>query len=373
MTTKDHAAEEVFPAAPDSHSAAQAWFAFLANERAYSENTLEAYERDVRQLFVFLSARFGAPASLGDLNRMTPQDLRAFMAARRAAGACSRSLSRSVSALRSFFRFLERAHLLKNRAVLAVALPKVPPSLPRPLTIPKAQDVMAESIDAYKRGQAKWIGARDSAALLLLYGCGLRVSEALGIARRDAPLPPSDIVRVKGKGGKERIVPVLPAVQGAVERYLALCPYHLAPEGPLFVGTKGGRLSPRILQLLMARMRDALGLAETATPHALRHSFATHLLGNGADLRAIQELLGHVSLSTTQIYTEVDREALLRIYDRAHPRASGPIPAFASACSTMPESKAPLAAALQGCEDRPDPQQKVGDQQRFEAVPRDDR
>ncbi len=323
MTVEDQAGDNIFPAAPDSRSAAQAWFAFLANERAYSENTLEAYERDLRQLFVFLHGRLGAPASLADLNRLTPQDLRAFMAARRAAGASSRSLSRSVSALRSFFRFLERARLLKNRAVLAMVLPKVVPSLPRPLTIPKAEDVMSESREAHKRGQAKWIGARDSAALLLLYGCGLRVSEALGIARRDAPLPPRDIVRVKGKGGKERIVPVLPAVQSALERYLALCPFHLPPEGPLFVGAKGGRLSPRILQLLMARMRDALGLSETATPHALRHSFATHLLGNGADLRAIQELLGHVSLSTTQIYTEVDREALLRIYDRAHPRAGG--------------------------------------------------
>jgi integrase/recombinase XerC len=158
---------------------------------------------------------------------------------------------------------------------------------------------------------------------MLLYGCGLRISEALGIARRDAPLPPRDIVRVKGKGGKERIVPVLPAVQSAVERYLTLCPYPLPPDGPLFVGAKGGPLSPRILQLLMERMRAALGLSDTATPHALRHSFATHLLGNGADLRAIQELLGHASLSTTQIYTEVDREALLRIYDRAHPRAGG--------------------------------------------------
>ncbi len=311
----------LIPAAADAWAALQAWLRHLATERGYTGNTLEAYERDVRQLFVFLLEHLKHPASLGDLNRLTPQDVRAFMAARRADGACSRSLSRSISALRSFFRFLERAKLLQNRAVLAVALPKVPLSVPKPLTIPKTQTVLDESNDAYKRGQPKWIGARDHAVLVLLYGAGLRVSEAIGIARRDAPLPPRDILRVRGKGGKERVVPVLPAIQTAVERYLALCPFHLTSEGPLFVGAKGGRLSPRILQLLIARMREALGLPETATPHALRHSFATHLLGNGADLRSIQELLGHASLSTTQIYTEVDREALLRIYDRAHPRA----------------------------------------------------
>ncbi|WP_088344121.1 MULTISPECIES: tyrosine recombinase XerC [Rhodomicrobium] len=311
----------VFPAAPDAVAAVRAWLAFLGNERDYADNTLEAYERDVRQFFAFLETRLGAPASLGHLNRLTPQELRGFMAARRASGACSRSLSRSISALRAFFRFLERASLLKNRAVLAVALPKVPHSVPKPLTVAKAATVMAESGDAKGRGQEKWIGARDGAAMMLLYGSGLRVSEALGIARRDAPVPPRDIVRVKGKGGKERLVPVLPAIQRAVAHYIALCPFPLPPEGPLFRGAKGGQLSPRILQLLMARMRGALGLPETATPHALRHSFATHLLGNGADLRAIQELLGHASLSTTQIYTDVDREALLRIYDRAHPRA----------------------------------------------------
>jgi integrase/recombinase XerC len=231
--------------------------------------------------------------------------------------------------MRTFFRFLERAGLLKNTTVLAVALPKVPLSLPRALTVAKAKDVMEESGDAKSRGQEKWIGERDKAVLLLLYGAGLRISEALGLPRREAPIAPRDIIRVKGKGGKERIVPVLPVTQNAVRDYVAVCPYPLPPDGPLFVGAKGGRLSPRILQLLVARMRETLGLPETATPHALRHSFATHLLGAGADLRAIQELLGHASLSTTQIYTEVDREALLRVYDRAHPRArtsTGPIP-----------------------------------------------
>jgi integrase/recombinase XerC len=321
VTAIDHEVP-YFPAAPDAAEAVRAWLVFLANERAYAENTLEAYERDIRQFFCFLNSHFKHPAALCDLNRLTPQDLRAFMASRREEGTASRSLSRAISALRMFFRFLERAKLLKNRAVLAVALPKVPFSVPKPLTVPKAMHVMQESAASQNRGQEKWIGARDGAALLLLYGSGLRVSEALGLPRREAPVPPRDIVRVKGKGGKERLVPVLPAVQKAVARYIELCPYPLPLEGPLFRGAKGGKLSPRILQLLMARMRDALGLPETATPHALRHSFATHLLGNGADLRVIQELLGHASLSTTQIYTEVDREALLRIYDRAHPRAA---------------------------------------------------
>jgi len=313
--------QERFPAASDAHQAVNGWLVFLKNERGYSGNTLEAYERDLRQLFVYLQDHLGAPACIADLNRLTPHQLRGFMASRRASGACSRSLSRSISALRSFFRFLERASLLKNRAVLAIALPKVPVSLPRPMTVPKTQDVIQESDEAHKRGHPRWVGARDNAALLLLYGAGLRISEALALSRRDAPLPPRDILRIKGKGGKERLVPVLPAIQQSVERYLTLCPFHLAEDGPLFVGMKGGRLSPRILQLLIARMREALGLPASATPHALRHSFATHLLGSGADLRSIQELLGHASLSTTQIYTEVDRETLLRNYDKAHPRA----------------------------------------------------
>ena len=296
-------ADEVllFPAGPDAAEAVRAWLAYLANERAYAANTLEAYERDARQFFCFLDAHLGHAAALADLNRLTQQDLRAFMAARRADGTCSRSLSRGISALRMFFRYLERSKLLKNRAVLAVALPKIPFSVRSRSPSRKAMGVMQEAPPRQKRGQEKWIGARDGAALLLLYGSGLRVSEALSLPRRDAPVPPRDIVRVKGKGGKERLVPVLPAIQSAIARYIELCPYPLPLEGPLFRGAKGGKLSPRILQLLMARMREALGLPETATPHALRHSFATHLLGNGADLRAIQELLGHASLSTTQI------------------------------------------------------------------------
>lgn len=312
--------DAMFPAAPDAMATVNGWLIFLADQRGYTPNTLDAYKRDLRQLYSFLEGHFGQPATLGDFNRLNPQDLRSFMASRRDDGACNRSLSRGMSGLRSYFRYLERAGHLKNRAVLAVTLPKVPFSVPRPLTKEKTNDVIEESGNSVLRGQAKWIGLRDRAVLLLLYGSGLRISEALAIRRGDAPLPPRDILRVKGKGGKERIVPVLPPIQQAVERYLASIPYNLSTDDPLFVGAKGGKLSPRILQLLIARMREMLGLPDTATPHALRHSFATHLLGNGADLRAIQELLGHASLSTTQIYTEVDREALLRIYDRSHPR-----------------------------------------------------
>jgi integrase/recombinase XerC len=341
--------EPILAAAPDVAQALAAWMQHLGAEKHFAANTLEAYERDIRQLLEFLAAKDASAVTLGRLNRLDARDLRAFMAARRGDEVGSRSLSRALSAMRTFFRFLERAGLLKNPAVLNVALPKVPLSLPRPLTVAKAKDVMAESGEAETRGQEKWIGARDKAALLLLYGSGLRISEALGLQRRQAPLPPRDIIRVKGKGGKERIVPVLPVTQNAVKDYVDVCPWPLAAEGPLFVGAKGGKLSPRILQLLVARMRGGLGLPETATPHALRHSFATHLLGAGADLRVIQELLGHASLSTTQIYTEVDREALLRVYDSAHPRARTALNAEGgSPLGAMPEASPPPEAGSSG-------------------------
>ena len=328
--------EPLLAAAADVAEALAAWMQHLRGEKGFAANTLAAYERDIRQLLEFFARKEGRAVTLARLNQLEAQDLRGFMAARRGDDVCSRSLSRALSAMRTFFRFLERAGLLKNRAVLNVALPKVPLSLPRPLTIAKAKDVMAQSGEAEMRGQEKWIGARDKAVLLLLYGSGLRISEALGLARGQAPLPPRDIIRVKGKGGKERIVPVLPVTQNAVKDYVDVCPWPLVPDGPLFVGAKGGRLSPRILQLLIERMRGSLGLPETATPHALRHSFATHLLGAGADLRAIQELLGHASLSTTQIYTEVDREALLRVYDRAHPRAKTSLRSEAAPVAAKP-------------------------------------
>jgi integrase/recombinase XerC len=258
--------------------------------------------------------------TLAQLNALAARDVRAFLASRRAQGVGSRSLSRTLSALRMFFRFLERRGLGKNDAVRAVALPKLPHSVPKPLTAPKAR-ALVESADIAAPDAPEWITARDTAVLALLYGSGLRISEALSLARKDAPTRGRDMLRVTGKGDKTRVVPVLPIVREAVERYLELCPIELGSDDKLFVGVRGGPLSPRIIQLVIARTRGALGLPNTATPHALRHSFATHLLGAGADLRAIQELLGHASLSTTQGYTEVDRDHLLKTYARAHPRA----------------------------------------------------
>ncbi len=305
----------------DVAEAIAGWLTYLGAERRYADNTLEAYERDTRQFFSFLGAHWREAVSLGSLNALTAQDFRAFMAARRDDGTGSRSLARTLSALRSLFRYLERTGALQNRAVLTVALPKLPPRLPKPLTEVKARDVMDEAVIDGEMSEHPWTGARNQAVLLLLYGSGLRISEALSLNRKDAPLPPRDVLRIKGKGGRERLTPVLPVAQSAVAVYLEKCPHSLEPTSPLFVGVKGGRLNPRIVQLLIARLRNNLGLPITATPHALRHSFATHLLSRGADLRVIQELLGHASLSTTQGYTAVDRERLFQAYSKAHPRA----------------------------------------------------
>jgi integrase/recombinase XerC len=306
------------PLADDTRRAAEAWLIHLAHERGAAVLTLSAYERDLRQFLAWLKAELGYAPCLADLARLDAKRFRAFMAARRRAGAVSRSLARTMSALRTFYRWLEAQEMASNRGLLQVAMPKVPHGIPKPLTVEKAAAV----VDVGGAGAVlDWITARDAAVLLLLYGSGLRISEALQLQRKDAPQAGRDVLRITGKGDKERLVPVLPITQAAITRYITLCPHTLAPDGPLFLGAKGGRLSPRIVQLLMERMRDALGLPATATPHALRHSFATHLLSAGADLRQIQELLGHASLSTTQVYTEVDRARLLVVYDRAHPRA----------------------------------------------------
>jgi integrase/recombinase XerC len=297
------------------------WLSYLASERRMSPKTVEAYQRDVSQFLVFLTDHLGGQPSLSALAELKPADVRAFMAARRAAGIGSRSLMRSLAGVRSFAGFLERNHKGKVAAIRAVRAPKIAKTLPKPLGIDAARRVVDTDVRA---GEARepWILARDAAALALLYGSGLRISEALGLRRQDVPvLGAGDVIVVLGKGNKKRMVPVLPQVLQAIAEYVAVCPYDLPPDGALFVGAKGGPLSPRILQLAMARLRGALGLAETATPHALRHSFATHLLARGGDLRAIQELLGHASLATTQIYTAVDTERLLEVYRGAHPRA----------------------------------------------------
>ncbi len=311
---------ETLVAAPDVQRAVEAWLAYLSTERQLSAKTSEAYARDVRQFLTFLAGHLNRLPDIPRLLAISARDVRAFLAARRGAGVGSRSLARTLSALRMFYRFLERRGFGKNDAVRAVALPKLPHSVPKPLTALKATTLVRRA-DVMTPDAEPWLGARDTAVLTLLYGSGLRISEALSLTRKEAPIRGRDMLRVRGKGDKTRVVPVLAIAREAIERYLALCPTTLGPDDPLFIGARGGQLSPRIIQLLIARARGALGLPETATPHALRHSFATHLLGAGADLRAIQELLGHASLSTTQIYTEVDRAHLLKVYERSHPRA----------------------------------------------------
>jgi integrase/recombinase XerC len=308
--------------APKVAAEIEAWLTHLSAERRLSPKTIEAYRRDVLQFLGFLAEHLGGAPSLKALAALKPADVRAFMAARRAKNIGSRSLMRTLAGTRAFARFLERGGKGKVGALAAVRAPKIPKTLPRPLAVAAAIS-MADPDLAAGDGRDVWIHARDAAVLALLYGCGLRISEALGLRRADfgARDALTDALTVLGKGRKERMVPLLPQVQKLVFAYIALCPYDLAEQGPLFVGAKGGPLSPRIVQLAMARARGALGLPETATPHALRHSFATHLLARGGDLRSIQELLGHASLSTTQIYTEVDAERLIAAYRSAHPRA----------------------------------------------------
>jgi integrase/recombinase XerC len=305
---------------PYVREAVEDWLAYLATERQLAANTSEAYGRDIGQFLAFLAKHLNRLPDMKQLLSLSSRDVRAFLAARRGEGVGSRSLARTLSALRMFYKFLERRGIGKNDAIRAVSLPKLPHSVPKPLTAPKAT-ALVDGADIMSPDAPEWIVARDTAVLALLYGSGLRISEALTLQRKDAPVKGRDMLRVHGKGGKTRVVPVLPIAREAVERYLALCPVRLASDGPLFIGARGKQLSPRIIQLKVAGARVALGLPDTATPHALRHSFATHLLGAGADLRAIQELLGHASLSTTQGYIEVDRAHLLKIYESAHPRA----------------------------------------------------
>jgi integrase/recombinase XerC len=305
-----------FHAAPDAASAIARWADQLRVERQVSAHTLTAYLRDITQFTGFLKGHLGSAPNLRDLETLRPMDFRAFMASRRNKGVESRTLARQLSAIRTLYRWLDLNGILRNPAVASLRSPKLPHAIPKPLPAPAAGKVMQGSEHA-----EPWVTARDTAVLTLLYGCGLRISEALNLNRSEAPVPPNDdVLRITGKGGKVRLVPVLPVATKAIETYIALAP-ALEPHGPLFIGQRGSRLNARNIQLLMQRLRSALGLPDTATPHALRHSFATHLLGGGADLRAIQELLGHASLSTTQVYTGVDREHLLAQYDKAHPRA----------------------------------------------------
>ena len=301
---------------PACRDALQFWLERLGGLEDASDNTLTAYRGDVTAFLAFMTQHSGGPQGLGALARITTADMRAWMASERSSGTGARSLARKLSAVKTFYRWLAEREGFEPAAVLSARAPKFQKKLPRPLA-PEAAKAVLETVEL--QSDKDWVAARDVAVVTLLYGCGLRISEALGLKGSDAPLP--SVLRILGKGKKERVVPVLPAARDAVGRYLELCPHPQEAAAPLFRGVRGGALNPRQIQGVMAKTRAQLGLPATATPHALRHSFATHLLEAGGDLRAIQELLGHASLSTTQAYTAVDTTHLMDVYMRAHPKA----------------------------------------------------
>lgn len=304
-----------------AEAALAAFLDWLAAERRASPATLTAYRHDVAAFLGFLTRHLGALPERADLGRLAAADFRAWLAERAAEGVTNATRARGLAAVRSFFRYLARSGGPDCAAIRLLATPKVRPPAPRALS---RADAATLADRAGTLAEEPWIAARDAAIVLLLYGCGLRSAEALGLCRRDAPLPGTDAsLRVRGKGAKERDVPVLPVVREAIAAYLRLCPHPLAPDAPLFRGARGGPLNDRLLRLALARARVALGLPEHASPHALRHSFATHLLQAGADLRAIQDLLGHASLATTQRYTAVDEAQVMKVWKKAHPRAGG--------------------------------------------------
>jgi integrase/recombinase XerC len=303
-----------FGLASDAAAVALRWQQSLKSERRMAAKTLEAYGRDMTQFGQFLTDHMGQPPGIADLSALTAMDFRSFMARRRKGGVESRTLARQLSAIRSFFRYAERNEVFKNVALVSLRSPKLAHSVPKPLSVSAAARVTNGDILSTDE-TPKWVEARDRAVLTLLYACGLRISEAIGLTISQSKSNP---LVITGKGGKTRIVPVIPRMREVLNGYVELCPFPLALNEPMFRGVRGGPLNARNIQLLIETMRGALNLPDTATPHALRHSFATHLLGNGADLRVIQELLGHASLSSTQIYTEVDRAHLLEQYRKAH-------------------------------------------------------
>nr|WP_254438009.1 tyrosine recombinase XerC [Ruegeria arenilitoris] len=301
---------------PACRDALQHWLDSLGALAGRSENTKTAYRGDVTDFLSFMTLHHSERQGLAALARITVSDMRAWMADQRASGVGARSLARKLSAVKSFYRWLAEREGFEPTAVLSTRAPKFTKKLPRPLAEDAAR-AMIETVELQSTND--WVSARDVAVVTLLYGCGLRISEALSLTGADAPLP--ETLRIVGKGNKERIVPVLPAARAAVDHYLQLCPHPQDKDKALFRGVRGGPLNPRAIQGVMAKARMQLGLPATATPHALRHSFATHLLSAGGDLRAIQELLGHASLSTTQTYTAVDTARLMEVYNRSHPKA----------------------------------------------------
>ena len=316
-----------YVAEPAVVSAIEDWRGWLAHERRASRHTVDAYGRDVAAFLRFLAGHLGFPPGLRDLDGLTPADFRSYLASRAGQGLGRTSVARAMSTLRGFFRFLDRAGLVHNAAIGGIRTPRVPQSVPKALTEVDARMAVEAVGDL---SDESWVARRDTALLLLLYGCGLRIGEALALNRLAAQslqaagrgrAKVGETMVVTGKGGKQRMVPVLPVVARAMDDYLAVCPYPLGDDDPLFVGVRGKRLNAGVVQRQVRRLRALLGLPETATPHALRHSFATHLLSGGGDLRTIQELLGHASLSTTQRYTAVDAGHLTAVYRKAHPRA----------------------------------------------------
>ena len=303
---------------PAMSAALDNWLAHQRALKGAAENTITAYQTDLLGFLSFMTHYHGEAQGLGPISRIAISDMRAWMASERARGVAARSLARSLSAVKSFYRWLAEREGFEPTAVLSTRSPKFQKKLPRPLAVDAAR-AMIDTVEVQAR--EPWVAARDVAVVTLLYGCGLRISEALGLTAKDVPLPAT--LRIIGKGGKERLVPVIPAARDAVNAYLDACPHPMEPDTPIFRGARGGPLYPKAIQTVMAQSRMQLGLPATATPHALRHSFATHLLNAGGDLRSIQELLGHASLSTTQAYTAVDTARLMEVYDAAHPRADG--------------------------------------------------
>ncbi len=310
MTTKHIIFPALLPLLKD-------WLEFLQAEKRVSKHTYDAYQRDITVFFLFLADHLGKAPGMADLRDLRPVDFRSFLARRRRDGLTPASVARTLSAIRAFYKYLRQNEILYNDAINAISSPKLPQRLPRPLDEQAAKKTLDHVSDFATEG---WVGDRDIAVLTLLYGCGLRISEALNLNMQD--LPEGDMLRVIGKRNKERLVPLLPVVREAIETYMVNCPHLLSPEGPLFIGVQGRRLNARMIQLAMQKLRGVLGLPPSATPHALRHSFATHLLIAGGDLRTIQELLGHASLSTTQHYTDVDTAYLMDVYNNAHPGAN---------------------------------------------------
>lgn len=292
-----------------------AFLRHMSAERRMAARTVEAYGSDLAGFLGFVAGHTGQVPSPKRLAALSARDIRAYLAARRQDGLTDASIARLLSSIKALYRWLDRAHGLPNAEVDYLQGPSRPARLPRPVSAPAARDMISAAEDL---PEETWIGARDAAVLSLLYGAGLRISEALSLTGAELPAP--ERLRIKGKGGKVRIVPLIPAVRQAMTAYADACPFVLTRSNALFRGVKGGPLNPRIVQRAVQQLRGALGLPDTATPHALRHAFATHLLAEGADLRAIQTLLGHASLSTTQVYTGVDGARLRKVHAEAHPR-----------------------------------------------------